>query len=75
MACVILNTVVFMLVWVGQDQETANAVKLVNYVFLGIFTLEAIFKLIIMGKPYFNNSWNTFDFTVVGITFAGIILE
>jgi hypothetical protein len=32
---------------------------------MGIFTAECVFKLIAMGRLYFKDSWNKFDFVVV----------
>ena len=34
-------------------------------VFMGIFTLEAIIKLIALKCAYFRDAWNCFDFVVV----------
>jgi hypothetical protein len=48
-----------------MNQDLKNAFQIINYVFMVIFTLEAIFKLIAMGKLYFRDSWNVFDFVVV----------
>lgn len=64
-----------MLVWVGQDTELADNIKIVNYIFLGIFTLEAILKLIVLRSRYFLSSWNVFDFVVVIISIATSILQ
>merc|ERR1719410_1023038 len=56
-----------------------SIIEIVNYVFMVIFTLEAVLKIIAMGKNYFKESWNIFDFTVVvmtalilGITWLGV---
>ena len=43
--------------------------------FASIFTLEAIIKIIALGKIYFKDSWNIFDFVVVILTIVGIILQ
>jgi voltage-dependent calcium channel T type alpha-1G len=37
----------------------------INAVFMIIFTIEAVFKLIAMGRLYFKDAWNNFDFVVV----------
>lgn len=36
-----------------------------NYIFMVIFTLECIFKLIALKCAYFKDGWNIFDFVVV----------
>jgi hypothetical protein len=53
----------------------ADAIKGINYFFLTIFSLEACLKLGALGKAYFYDSWNSFDFAVVVLTLIGIILE
>mgnify|MGYP001617509467 FL=1 len=35
-----------------------------NYVFVGIFSLEAIFKIFALGPQYFLDSWNRLDFVL-----------
>jgi voltage-gated sodium channel len=49
----------------GMSEDLENAFTIANYVFMAIFTFEAIFKLIAMGTTYFKDSWNVFDFIVV----------
>jgi hypothetical protein len=46
-----------------------------NYIFAIIFTLESIIKTIALGKAYFADNWNRFDFCVVVATLIGIILD
>lgn len=46
-----------------------------NLFFLGIFSFELIVKLIALGKLYFVESFNRFDFVVMLFTIAGSILE
>ena len=41
---------------------------MINYVFMIVFALEAIFKIIAMKGKYFKDNWNIFDFTVVVMT-------
>lgn len=42
-----------------------------NIFFTTIFVCEAIIKLIGLGKYYFYNPWNDFDFVVVFFSVAG----
>lgn len=46
----------------------------VNYVFMGIFTVEAVLKLIAMKSHYFKDGWNVFDFVVVVMTILALIV-
>lgn len=48
---------------------------MMNYVFMAIFTVEAILKLIAMHGNYFKDGWNIFDFTVVIFTIIALILK
>jgi len=47
----------------------------VNIVFMGIFTVEAIIKLIALKMAYFKDSWNCFDFLVVTASLVAPILS
>ena len=79
MGCIIGNTIVLAIKWYIMPLWVISIIEVVNYVFMVIFTLEAILKIIAMGKNYFKESWNIFDFTVVvmtalilGITWLGV---
>ena len=51
-----------------------NVTDNLNYVFTGIFALESIIKLLGLGRAYFTDNWNIFDFTVVIGSIASIFL-
>ncbi|PCI31098.1 hypothetical protein COB52_00380 [Candidatus Kaiserbacteria bacterium] len=72
--CIILNTIVLALKFYDEPKELPGILEIINYVFAGIFTLEAIIKLFAFGKGYFQDGWNVFDFIIVVGTFGGIIL-
>ena len=46
-----------------------------NFGFAFIFNVEAIVKLIGLGKTYFNSSWNKFDLTIVIGTDIGLLFR
>lgn len=46
----------------------------INYIFAGIFTLEAVLKLIGCGTLYFKDGWNIFDFCIVIGTLISIMI-
>ena len=46
MACIMLNTIVMALLWFDEPDELHLVQEILNYVFAGIFTLEAVIKLI-----------------------------
>jgi len=57
-----------------MDPAIEETVQYLNYVFMAIFTIEAILKIIAMKSKYFKDSWNIFDFVVViGTIFVLII--
>ena len=73
MICIILNTIVLGTTWLGEPSIVQYVTERLNYVFSGIFTIEAILKLIGFGiKPYFKDGWNCFDFFIVVGTLLSI---
>lgn len=55
--------------------EVASLLDVTNYVFTGIFFVEAVLKLIAYGNSYFNSSWNKFDFFVVAASFLDVAMS
>ena len=43
--------------------------------FAVIYTLEAIIKVVSLGKTYFEDGWNNFDFVIVVVAWIGFFLE
>ena len=52
-----------------------NLTEVLNYVFMTVFTLEAIFKLIALKLTYFHDNWNVFDFFIVVVTLGILLLK
>jgi len=48
--------------------------NVINYVFMAIFTIECVLKLIALQKFYFKVAWNIFDFTVVVTTLVILVI-
>jgi hypothetical protein len=46
----------------------------INLGFLVIFLMEAALKLSCMGKLYFKDPYNVFDFSIMGITVFSMLL-
>ena len=46
--------------------------RLSNFVFTGIFVLEAIVKIITLRTHYFKKAWNVFDFIIVISSLVGM---
>lgn len=65
MICIVLNTIVLMLKWYEQPDNLNFTTDVINQIFTGIFTLEAVIKIIGLERNYFKDSWNIFDFIIV----------
>jgi hypothetical protein len=63
-----------MIEWYDMPSTVRIVTDILNYVFAGLFTLEAIIKIIALKKAYFKDGWNLFDFIIVIGTFAGIVV-
>lgn len=46
MVCIVGNTLVLMLTWYGQTSDVNYVTNAINYVFMAIFTVECLLKLI-----------------------------
>ena len=75
LSSIILNTCIMMIQYLRDPEGLTTAIQIFNWIFLGIFAIEAILKLIVFKTYYFNSGWNIFDFTVVVLTLLGVILE
>jgi len=75
MICIIINTAILMVEWYNQPSYISDITEIINYIFAGIFTVEAIIKISGLGKHYFKDRWNLFDFIVVLGTAAGIAIS
>jgi len=65
-AIIVLNTITMCMDYYGASEEYLKALDYANLVFVIIFTIEAMLKLIGLGPTYyFYIDWNKFDFTVV----------
>ena len=70
--CIIINSLILTLKWYMQPPEVDTATDIINYLFTFIFTLEAFIKIVGLGKIYFHETWNIFDFIVVLGSFGSI---
>jgi len=63
--CIFLNTILLTIKWYDMPTTLVLVIEYMNYVFMFIFTVEAIVKIIALKSRYFKDSWNIFDFVVV----------
>lgn len=73
--CIVLNTVIMALHYFGEEDIYRKSIEISNYVFAMVFTMEAVIKVIGLGRYYWKDSWNIFDFIVVIGTFVGIVYQ
>lgn len=73
--CICLNTIVLALVWYGISEKVVETLEILNYAFTTIYTLEAIIKIVALGRDYFKDSWCIFDFSIVITAWLAIVLE
>ena len=62
---VALNTLVMALRHFGQTKDMEDFLETANLFFWFIFLLEAIMKLTVLKRNYFQTGWNLFDLAVV----------
>lgn len=75
MSCIMGNTFILGFNWYMQPESYKTPIDVINYIFMVIFTIEAITKIIAQKKDYFRDSWNIFDFTVVAGTIVILVLN
>lgn len=55
------------------NAEYGTALRLIDNIALGIFTLEIGTKMLLMRMRFFRNAWNIFDFLIVGVSLLTFI--
>lgn len=73
MGCIGANVAMFATEYDGMTDDHETVLEILNYVFCGIFGLEAVWKLIAyLPTGYFKVGFNVFDFVIVVISFVEI---
>lgn len=75
MSVILINMITMMMEHNNQTESFTDALRYLNYIFTGIFIIEAIIRLIAMRLDYFKLGWNVFDFIIVVFSIVGIIVE
>ena len=68
MIFIMLNMVTMAIEFEGMSKEYTKGLEIVNIMFLTIFSLECIVKLLGLRLYYFKEPWNIFDFVVVVVS-------
>ena len=58
MICILVNTFILAFNWYMRPDSYDVPIQVINYIFLAIFTIEAIVKIIAQKLAYFKDSWN-----------------
>jgi hypothetical protein len=75
MGCIMLNTLFMAMRHADMGQGMMDFLFYGNLAFGIIFTIEAIIKIIGLGLAYFTDNWNRFDFTLVILSWAGLLFN
>ena len=75
MGCILANTVVLACHWINMSSTAVTVISVLNLIFNGIFTVEAIIKIYALRCDYFKDGWNIYDFSIVVATYSFLILE
>jgi voltage-gated sodium channel len=54
------------------EQDYADLLSVLNDVFLGLFTLELVLRILAYGRrpqDFFKDGWNVFDFVIIGAAY------
>ena len=58
-----LNTAVIAMTYHRMSKSYEMFIEVMNYIFVFVYNVEFVMKIIGIGKQYFtHSSWNTFDF-------------
>ncbi|KAM9304816.1 sodium channel protein type 2 subunit alpha-like [Gastrophryne carolinensis] len=74
MSLIFLNMVTMMIETDNQSKEMENRLYWINVVFIILFTMEFLLKLISLRQYYFTIGWNIFDLVVVILSIVGMFL-
>ena len=75
MVIIVLNMIQMSINFETQSATYSLTLELINYVFTGIFVMEATLKLIAFGFSYYRTTWNCFDFCVVTASLFDIVMN
>ena len=71
---VFLNVVVLSMDYYGANQQWEDMLLGFNVFFVVVFVIEAAVKLAAFGAGYFQSGWNRFDFVIMVIGVAGLVI-
>ena len=70
---ILLNTIILCMDYYPASEQYLEVLEFFNNIFVAIFTMEAVIKLIGYGPTYyFYKDWNKFDFIIVILSIASL---
>ena len=75
LSLIVINMGIFMMHKPRLESYREDLFELINYIFLVIFVIEALLKITCMGKKYFKDPYNVFDFVIISITLGSLVLS
>uniref|UniRef100_A0AAR2KF84 Sodium channel protein n=1 Tax=Pygocentrus nattereri TaxID=42514 RepID=A0AAR2KF84_PYGNA len=75
MVLICLNMVTMMVETDDQSQEKEDVLYQINLIFIVVFTGECVLKMFALRQYFFTVGWNVFDFIVVILSIAGLMLS
>ena len=73
---ILLNVFTMFMQYQGQSSRWSAALSALNAIFIGTFILEMFAKWMAIGlKHYFASGWCRFDFVVVVVGIAGVVID
>lgn len=71
--CILLNTVCMALHYFGENEAHAKLLNHTNHAFVIIFAMKTVIKITGLGRYYWKEPWNIFDFIVIVGSLSGVI--
>ena len=71
MVCIFLNMIAMCVETADQSAHIEMVLYYINNIFIAIFTLECLMKLIALNWRYFKIPWNMFDVSIVILSLLG----
>ncbi|XP_061441677.1 sodium channel protein type 5 subunit alpha-like [Rhineura floridana] len=75
MILICLNMVTMMVESDEQSEQKSYVLNKINILFITLFTMECVMKLMALRYYYFTNGWNVFDLVVVIMSIVGNVLS
>lgn len=71
MSVIVMNMICMSIEHHGQPQNLTDILEYINAMFVAVFTLECMIKIIGLRLYYFKQPWNIFDLIVVVLSILG----